>query len=153
MHLKLAKSVYSLCFRQFSRRRHQCNSSFFKSWNPSMAYWLGFLFADGNVHHTHSNSVIQLALKCIDYEHVAKLKKALNSTYKLGFHKTNFQTCATSHQIYDKSLALDLINLGCIPKKSLTLEWPQNIPDPYIHHFVRGYFDGDGSIYFNKQAK
>lgn len=25
-----------------------------------------------------------------------------------------------------------------------------NIPDGYLHHFVRGFFDGDGSIYLKK---
>eukprot|EP01084_Bolivina_argentea_P084282 152457_1 len=118
-----------------------------------MAYWLGFLFADGNVCQSGSIDVISIKLKCTDYEHVAKFQNAMQSTYKLGLYKTNMNTCAASHHICDNSMSLDLINLGCIPRKSLTLEWPQNIPDQYIHHFVRGYFDGDGSISFNKHAK
>eukprot|EP01084_Bolivina_argentea_P084281 152456_1 len=119
-----------------------------------MAYWLGFLFADGNVcHRSATASVVSMGLKCIDYEHVAKFQNALQSTYKLGLHKANAQSCKAAHFIYDHALAMDLISLGCTPRKSLTLEWPQNIPDQYIHHFVRGYFDGDGSISFNKHAK
>ena len=39
----------------------------------------------------------------------------------------------------------DLINLGCTPNKSLVL-LPPNLTDDFIPHFIRGYFDGDGSI-------
>eukprot|EP01084_Bolivina_argentea_P312305 540680_1 len=124
-------------FRQSSSQRFfkSCNSNFFKSWNPAMAYWLGFLFADGNVYKTARISRIQLALKCIDYEHISKYKTALESTYKLGLYKTNFGTCKAHHSIQDKILTRSLIQLGCIPRKSLTLEWPKNIPDEYVHHF------------------
>ena len=39
----------------------------------------------------------------------------------------------------------DLINLGCVPNKSLILT-PPNLKDKFVSHFIRGYFDGDGSI-------
>jgi hypothetical protein len=39
----------------------------------------------------------------------------------------------------------DLINLGCVPNKSLIL-LPPNLTEEFISHFIRGYFDGDGSI-------
>src|SRR3989338_7407870 len=35
------------------------------------------------------------------------------------------------------------------PRKSLTLQMP-TIPQKYIGHFVRGYFDGDGCVYSKK---
>eukprot|EP01084_Bolivina_argentea_P027516 51144_1 len=113
-----------------------------------MAYWLGFLFADGNVHQRPTIYCIQLALTCSDYGHVAKYKAALQSTYKLGLYKrTNEGTCQAAHFISNNTLATSLIQLGCIPRKSLTLQWPNNIPDEYMHHFVRGYCDGDGCIH------
>lgn len=37
-----------------------------------------------------------------------------------------------------------------IPNKSLDLKFPDISPLLYPH-FIRGYFDGDGSIYINKQ--
>eukprot|EP01084_Bolivina_argentea_P312304 540679_1 len=118
-----------------------------------MAYWLGFLFADGNVHKQPTSIWrVRLGLKCIDYGHVEKFKTALQSTYKLSLYKTNFGTCAAVHSISNNSLATSLIQLGCIPRKSLTLEWPNNIPDEFVHHFVRGYCDGDGCIRFDKQS-
>lgn len=43
----------------------------------------------------------------------------------------------------------DLIKLGCIPRKSLILKFPGTniIPNEFLHHFMRGYTDGDGSLY------
>ncbi|WP_368504370.1 LAGLIDADG family homing endonuclease [Alkalihalophilus sp. As8PL] len=44
----------------------------------------------------------------------------------------------------------DIIQLhGIKPNKSNTVEFP-NIPDEYLSHFIRGYFDGDGHIYRSK---
>lgn len=44
-----------------------------------------------------------------------------------------------------------LIQKGCHPNKSLTLTFPDN---GYFHscHFIRGFFDGDGGIYYNDQT-
>lgn len=35
-------------------------------------------------------------------------------------------------------------------KKSLTMEFPENIPREFIWDFIRGYFDGDGSVVLRK---
>ena len=42
----------------------------------------------------------------------------------------------------------DLIKQGCVPNKSLILTFPNKhqVPENLINHFIRGYFDGDGSI-------
>ena len=50
--------------------------------------------------------------------------------------------------MYSKHICNSLINLGVVQNKSLILEFP-NIKECYYSHFLRGYFDGDGSIYQN----
>jgi len=40
----------------------------------------------------------------------------------------------------------DLLKLGLTPRKSLTIEFPKNVPNQYLSHFIRGYFDGDGCV-------
>ncbi len=44
-----------------------------------------------------------------------------------------------------------LLNLGFFPRKSLRIMFP-NMPDTYVSHFIRGYFDGDGSVYKAKRG-
>ena len=41
-----------------------------------------------------------------------------------------------------------LLVFGIFQNKSLVVRVPKNIPDRYTGDFVRGYFDGDGCIYF-----
>ena len=43
----------------------------------------------------------------------------------------------------------DLTNKGCGQAKTFTLTFPtvQQVPSELIHHFMRGYFDGDGTIH------
>ena len=43
-----------------------------------------------------------------------------------------------------------MIQNGLTTEKSLTLQFPNNIPDEYLSHFIRGFFDGDGSITVRK---
>jgi hypothetical protein len=44
----------------------------------------------------------------------------------------------------------DLLALGLIPNKSHTILMPK-VPEPYIRHFIRGCWDGDGSVYVSQQ--
>jgi hypothetical protein len=48
----------------------------------------------------------------------------------------------------------DLLRFDIAQRKSLTSTFPSNLAShPLIHHFMRGYFDGDGCIYFRKSDK
>lgn len=46
-----------------------------------------------------------------------------------------------------------LDKVGCAQNKSLILQYPSCITDNLHHHFIRGYFDGDGSIKSSFQNK
>lgn len=48
-------------------------------------------------------------------------------------------------RIGNRVLYSDLVKIGLTPKKSLTMKLPR-IPNKYLNFFLRGYFDGDGSI-------
>lgn len=134
--------------RAFTR---SCDDQFFASWSSRMAYWFGFLCADGCVstsHHPH----IHLGLKCNDFQHVQKFQTALQSSFVVGVYKTNRGGCRAVTSIYSQKLTDDLIQLGCINRKSLTLEWPKDLPPEFANHFVRGYFDGDGCLSITKKC-
>ena len=112
------------------------------------AYWLGFLYADGCV---HSNNY-EISVNITDREHVEKFKtaiKAFNHSIT-EIQDKRFQNAKTLYQfsIRDKQLHQDLIKWGCIPQKSLLINKIPNIPRDYVSHFLRGYFDGDGSLHY-----
>ena len=54
-----------------------------------------------------------------------------------------------------KIICEDLKKLGCLQKKSKILVFPteSQVPKNLIHHFIRGYFDGDGSVWEGKRYK
>ena len=105
------------------------------------AYWLGFLYADGYV--SGKTNHIELALATKDKLHVQKFANFIN------FQGTiNSNAIRTRISFQNKKMKEDLINLGCVPNKSLIIKFPQKnvLPKELIKHFVRGYIDGDGYI-------
>jgi len=106
------------------------------------AYWLGFMYADGNLSSTTNTISLELSLK--DEIHLIKFNTFLNKSKNT--RKDNFR-CRCVFK--DLKIYNDLIKLGCVPKKSLILKFPKDtqVPKDLIHHFIRGYVDGDGSIY------
>jgi len=115
-----------------------CNHSYFSSIETEeQAYWLGFLFADGNV----IGNSISIGLKHSDYLHLVKFRKALGIRKMVTVDDVRCRIGVRSTQ-----LAEDLAKLGCVPKKSLILKFPENLPSHLVRHFSRGYFDGDGSL-------
>ena len=112
------------------------------------AYWLGFLYADGCV---HSNNY-EISVNITDREHIEKFKTAIKAFNHniTEIQDKRFQNAKTLYQfsIKDKQLHQDLIKWGCIPQKSLLINKIPNIPRDYVSHFLRGYFDGDGSLHY-----
>jgi hypothetical protein len=54
-----------------------------------------------------------------------------------------------------REMCKDVEKLGGIKHKSLILEFPSFdiVPEKYMSHFIRGYFDGDGCIWNGKRKK
>lgn len=107
------------------------------------AYWLGFLYADGYVDTTYGK--VSIALKQEDINHLIKFKNFMKSNVS---PRQLYDKWAYKIEIHSMKIADDLTKLGCFQNKSLTLKFPsaEQVPEYLIHHFLRGYFDGDGSI-------
>lgn len=119
------------------------------------AYWLGFMYADGNI--SKNENKIEMNLSICDLNHLNKFKYFLKSKAKTRIAVNHgFQICRFS--VRNKHLWTALNNKGCVPTKSLILTFPsENIFENkmLIYDFIRGYFDGDGSlgIYFGKNGR
>lgn len=125
----------------------KANYDFFeKIDSEEKAYWLGFLYADASVTH---NS-LKLTLHPKDLDHLTKFKKSLNSTHKIFFDRQYPRFAITNKKIYQ-----DLISKGCCENKTFLIRFPtaQIVPPNLIRDFIRGYFDGDGSINYSVNKK
>lgn len=129
----------------------QCTEDYFENINTEeKAYWLGFLYADGCVTQNHDSVILCLSIK--DTCHVELFKKCLSANYNISFGKDNRYARIV---LYKNKIAEDLIDKGCVPSKSLILKFPteKQVPNKLMHHFIRGYFDGDGCIYATMRKK
>lgn len=139
------------------RTKRLCrNSDYFESIdNSEKAYWLGIMYSDGCVCR-RANGSYSISLEMIDKEHIEKFRDALGAkNHKiLTTIRTNFDNAKPSYSIhiYDNKMATDLINLGCVPKKSFYLSSLPNISQALIYDFLRGFIDGDGCICYNNSS-
>lgn len=114
------------------------------------AYILGFLYADGNAHKKHYH--IKLKLQEKDKNILERMKKEIGIDNTLHFS----QKTKASHQnqysliISNKVIYHDLMSHGIVPNKTFILTFPYWLDKKLNRHFIRGYFDGDGSIYVGK---
>lgn len=133
--------------------KYTCNNFFFSVIDTEeKAYWLGALYADGNVSKKASRSG-QIFLTSTDKEWVEKFMSDINSTNKPRLEKhSKFKSIIWKAQITSSQMYTDLVTLGCIPVKSHVIRIP-DINKKLVHHFIRGYFDGDGTVGIYKNIK
>jgi predicted DNA-binding protein YlxM (UPF0122 family) len=129
---------------------YEVNEKFFSKWSAKMAWVLGCIFADGNI-HPQAQGTYCLSISSKDTSLLQNIKNAMNSTHpiKKVVHKQWFiyRLFITRPQINN-----DLSQLGITPRKSLTISFPK-IPYSFLPHFIRGVFDGDGSVFFEPRSK
>jgi len=120
-----------------------------------MAYVLGVIYTDGNLRpnrfsNENPKETINLSRFTVYQKEPELLRKILHlmgSNAKLLFRvQPLYYFHVNDEEIYD-----DLLKLGLTPNKSLTLQFPY-VPDSCLRDFIRGCWDGDGSVYFEKDG-
>lgn len=118
------------------------------------AYLAGFLYADGYVDKRNA-LIINLAVR--DEEFLQNLcnilNKELNKTYKLRYIESQN---SVRLGIYCKKFVQNLQNIGIRNRKTYDNYSTifDNIQNKILRlHFIRGFYDGDGSIHMNKTGK
>lgn len=104
------------------------------------AYFLGLLLADG---HLSKENLIMLTMKDLDI--VEKYKKFLKTDCPIKQDRYGNY----SLNVKSKHIADALKKIGFHNRKSYNIDFDKVlnfVPDNLLHHFVRGMFDGDGSI-------
>ena len=125
-------------------RKYTLNESVFKSWSDDVAYLLGFILADGCLYKYKNKSCFTLNLHIHEKDlHILESFKKVFGTDKPIYKINNCVVLV----INSTEIAEDLKSFGIDERKSLTSTWPEYIPEEYLSHFVRGFFDGDGSVF------
>lgn len=138
------------------KKKYNFNEDYFEVIDTEeKAYWLGFLYADGYIVNNDIDKQyrVVLTLSEDDISHVELFRKCLDSNNPIRRVRTvldDKEYFSSQFYIYSKKMVNNLYNLGCIQNKSLILK-PPIINDNLVRDFIRGYFDGDGSVYYDKK--
>ena len=140
------------------KRIYKVNEDFFKCINTEeKAYILGFICADGHIEKDRLN--ITVSIKDIDI--LEKIRYAMHSNHPIKevqrtnpYKKTNRENLILSElMIGSVELVKPLFNMGLTTNKTYTLNGDilKYIPKYLIRDFLRGYFDGDGNVFFGRR--
>ena len=140
------------------RHGHLINYNYFKTISKNSAYILGFLFADGCINKNKIHNYLVVELNPKDIEILEFIKKEIQPNLKIKFYtKINKKRKKIYHSaglhFSSSDLVEDLINFGCVPNKTKKEIRIPNIPQEFYKDFIRGYFDGDGSINISNNGK
>lgn len=112
------------------------------------------IYSDGCI--THGGKTFSIKLKSEDIYILEELKREFNSDHNIGVY-VNYNGYGKGNKygmlsFTNEKFTKFLIKRGVCKNKSNTLEFPTNseVPDKLIRHFIRGFFDGDGSVYLTK---
>lgn len=136
--------------KRFVRKYSLDENYFDKIDTPNKAYILGLLYADGS--NCISKGTVSISLQEEDKKLLEDIREEVHSDKPLEYldyskknnfgytYKNQYRLLLFSHHICEQ-----LDKIGMIPNKSLKLEVP-NLDECLYSHFIRGYFDGDGSL-------
>lgn len=111
--------------------------------SEAACYWLGFLFADGNI----GKAGLQIHLKRSDESHLERLRQFLQAEQPLQYNVTyaaGRPNERVSLRINDRAFGRKLTKLGITVGRTDPEHAIAHIPSRNIHHWFRGMFDGDG---------
>lgn len=144
-------------------RKYEILEDFFdKIDTQEKAYFLGILYADG-CNSTEVNTV-RITLTEKDKDILKKLSSLIypNNDRPLGFQPGRINTFNEKQfrsrnsyvlRINNKKISQRLEMLGVTKAKTSTITFPSFLNNDLVPHFIRGYFDGDGSVSFRKSGQ
>lgn len=144
-------------------KKRYVNESFFSKWSPAMAYVLGIVYTDGSLLpskkrvSSRKSTVLSdsLWIRQKEPELLKKILILMNSNAEIFLrkrkkYKGRIQGETYYIYIYNIKIYEDLLSLGLFPAKSRKVKFPE-IPPKYVKHFIRGCWDGDGSVFYEKR--
>lgn len=127
--------------KRYHSRKYNLNENFFNSWTSAMAYVLGFWFADGYMRKEKSYRV---TFSGKDRDIFVQILQEIKSNHPISL---DVKKSCYSISLCSKKLYQDLVKLGGMRCKSKVIGFP-TVPKKFLRDFIRGYFDGDGSVFF-----
>jgi hypothetical protein len=138
-----------------SRHKYSCNEDIFKKDNELSFYLAGFIAADGNISNKKNRAILAIELSSKDLDFLKYLQVLFQSNHaiyskavKNSKRNSDWKdTMNCSFAINSKKIFNDLARFNVVPAKTKIYRFPKwLINHPLVHHFMRGYVDGDGTF-------
>lgn len=136
------------------RSKYEMNHTFFSyPLTPAAAWVAGFIAADGCM-RTGTTNEIKIDISAADIEVLEKIKSLISYAGPIRRY-SRYRKDYAYLSLSSRQMCKDLIqNFGITNKKSLTYMIPDKLKThPLLHHFLRGFMDGDGSYYYEYRYK
>ena len=139
------------------------DETFFSCWSPASAYVLGVIFTDGSLHLSKRLSgeerqycgAVTISQK--EPELLSKVGALIGHSGRFHRRERRDSGNTVAGEVYvlsfsSATMIADLVWRGLQPRKSLTLRFPA-MPKKLQRHFIRGCWDGDGSVFLERGRK
>lgn len=115
-------------------------------------YLLGVFLSDGNIEKISGNKrgLYRVGISSCDVDWMEMIRDVLSPGRPIWKRKDQE---VRRMEIANQEIAHWLLSWGCHERKSLTLVFPERVPDEYLADCVRGIFDGDGSLTVSSYRK
>lgn len=162
---KLGRTVSAIALKSsklgIKKSPYICNHSYFEKIDSNeKAYWLGLIYADGyiSINKKTNTKVVGLELQISDKYMLEEFNKVIEGNYRItirdrgcNISPSDKKFKSASLRIYSSKMFDDLINHKVLLNKTYKNEFPE-VNDELFPSFIRGYFDGNGTIYYLKDS-
>jgi len=118
------------------QKKYDVNENFFETWSSDMAYVLGFWWADGCI----TGDMFSISQKTKDNYILKDILKSMGSNYPIYIYNNQ-----SALYIRCKKIVHSIKKIGGTERKSKVCVFP-DVPTEFLPDFLRGLWDGDGSI-------
>lgn len=128
-------------------RKYSVNDYYFDNIDTgNKAYILGFLWADG--HNKVNKGIVEMRLQARDKHILEDISCDMQNDRPLYFVAEKRERSQDTYRMYVTSRQISnmLLRYGMVANKTYALQWPNDLDDLLISHFMRGFTDGDGYI-------
>lgn len=134
----------SIVLRNENIRTFNINENYFSVENPNMAYLLGFIAADGTLRKKGNG--VKITLAAVDGDFLETIRTELGYDGNVRYYEDSKGYQNATLEFASRKIREDLSYYGLVPNKTFKLEFPTILNKIYWIDFIRGYFDGDGSV-------
>lgn len=122
------------------------NRKFFDNWTRESAYIFGFTYADG--YFCPSANRIGWSLNPRDEHILHQFKKHFKSGIPIRRYAYGKKKCSRL-EIHCNEFVKAFKKQTSLKNKTYRLSFPTGMPKIFLPDFIRGYFDGDGSVTYS----